>query len=249
MEEFSDKLGAIWYEVCSKNIFMIGKIDPKYLMGPTPLHSPSSSPSGASIDFRSLLKEKLEGSRPPEKMFLEYFTQVMETVLSENPSEGDLFLPSSGFLKSLAQSLPMSLPPVSKVSNYLQEEQDFDQIVEEAARKYGVKPALIKAVIQAESAGNPLAVSPAGAQGLMQLLPDTADELGVKNSFDPVQNIMAGTRYLRQLLDRYRGNVKVALAAYNWGMGNLEKHPEAMPKETKDYIAKVEDYYRLFTKA
>ncbi len=78
----------------------------------------------------------------------------------------------------------------------------------------------------------------------MQLMPQTAAELGVTNSFDPAQNIMGGTSYLRSLLDRYRGEVKLALAAYNWGMGNLEKRPEAMPQETKNYVAKVENQYR-----
>ena len=72
----------------------------------------------------------------------------------------------------------------------------------------------------------------------------TAVELGVINPFDPVENVMAGTRYLRQLLDRYLGNTRLALAAYNWGMGNLEKRPDAMPKETKNYIIKVESLYR-----
>jgi soluble lytic murein transglycosylase-like protein len=82
----------------------------------------------------------------------------------------------------------------------------------------------------------------------MQLMPETAAELGVTNPFDPTQNIMGGTSYLRRLLDRYRGDAKLALAAYNWGMGNLEKHPEAMPRETKNFIATVENHRRNFTK-
>jgi len=82
----------------------------------------------------------------------------------------------------------------------------------------------------------------------MQLMPKTAAELGVTNPFDPAQNIMGGTSYLRTLLDRYRGDVRLALAAYNWGMGNLEKRPEAMPRETRDYIARVESQYRILSK-
>jgi hypothetical protein len=121
---------------------------------------------------------------------------------------------------------------------------DHEEMVEEASKKYGVDPALIKAVIAVESGGNPNALSPAGAQGLMQLMPRTAAELGVTNPYNPAENIMAGTRYLRQLLDRYAGNVRLALAAYNWGMGNLEKRPEAMPRETRNYISKVESLYR-----
>ena len=137
--------------------------------------------------------------------------------------------------------------PVPEVSNNLQEKKTFDPIIEEASRTYAVEPGLIRAVIQVESSGNALAVSPAGAQGLMQLMPATGAELGVKNPFDPAQNIMAGTRYLRQLMDRYQGNVRLVLAAYNWGMGNLERRPEAMPKETQRYIVKVENLYRSQT--
>ena len=73
----------------------------------------------------------------------------------------------------------------------------------------------------------------------MQLMPGTAQELGVEDPFDPRQNIMGGTRYLKQLLGRYDGDRDLALAAYNWGMGNLERHPEQMPDETVNYINKV----------
>lgn len=121
--------------------------------------------------------------------------------------------------------------------------QDFDYPIRVAAAKYDLDPALIRAVIQVESNQNPEAVSPAGAQGLMQLMPKTGAEMGLTNPFDPAQNIEGGSRYLRQLLDRYQGNRRLALAAYNWGMGNLEKRPEALPKETQHYILKVEKAY------
>ena len=228
---------------------MIERIDPKDFMGLQPPPSMRSSSPGESLDFRSILKGKMEELRPLEKIFLEYLTRVTESALSEKPSEGDLFLSSPLFLNSPLERLPMDTQLAPKVSNYLQGKQDFDPIVKEAARKYGVESPLIMAVIQAESAGDPSAVSRSGAQGLMQLMPETAAELGVSNSLDPVQNIMAGTRYLRQLLDRYRGDIKLALAAYNWGIGNLENQPGAMPKETKNYIAQVESYYRSFAKA
>ena len=77
----------------------------------------------------------------------------------------------------------------------------------------------------------------------MQLMPDTARELGVKNPFDPVENIMGGTRYLRGLLDRYQGDKRLALAAYNWGMGNVERNPEKLPRETANYISRVLRHY------
>jgi len=228
---------------------MIERVDPKDVIGLQPPPSLRTSDPGGSLDFRSLLKRKIEELRPLEKIFLEYLTRVTESVVSEEPSAGDLFLSSPLPLNSLVQPLPMNLPPGRKASNYLQGKQDFDPIVQEAARKYGVEPPLIMAVIQAESAGDSLAMSQAGAQGLMQLMPETAAEMGVSNPTDPSQNIMAGTRYLRQLLDRYQGDVRLALAAYNWGIGNLENRPQAMPRETKNYINTVESYYRSFTKS
>jgi len=228
---------------------MIERIDPKDLIGLQPLPSSRSSCPEGGLDFHSILKGKMEELRPLEKIFLEYLTRVTESVLSEEPREGDLFLSSPLSLNLPVKPLPMNLQPGRKASNYLQGKQDFDPIVKEAARKYGVEPPLIMAVIQAESAGDPLAVSRAGAQGLMQLMPETSAQLGVSDPFDPAQNIMAGTRYLRQLLDRYQGDVRLALASYNWGIGNLENQPGAMPKETKNYIATVESYYRSSAKA
>ena len=76
----------------------------------------------------------------------------------------------------------------------------------------------------------------------MQLMPETARDLGVKDPYDPAQNVMAGTRYLKMLLDRYNGNANTALAAYNWGMGNVERNPARLPEETKNYIARVTGY-------
>jgi soluble lytic murein transglycosylase-like protein len=77
----------------------------------------------------------------------------------------------------------------------------------------------------------------------MQLMPATARELGVTDCFDPVQNIMGGTRYLRKLLDRYHGDVRLALASYNWGMGNVEANPDRLPRETANYISRVLKHY------
>lgn len=119
----------------------------------------------------------------------------------------------------------------------------IDEIVGKASRRYQVDPGLIKAVIKAESNFNPNAVSPAGARGLMQLMPGTARGLGVTDSFNPEQNVMAGTRYLRQMLDRYDGNLESALAAYNWGPGNVDKRGNFLPRETREYLVKVKSLY------
>ncbi len=116
----------------------------------------------------------------------------------------------------------------------------LDDLIERAAARYQVDPEFVRAVIRAESGFDPAAVSPAGAQGLMQLMPATARELGVSDPFDPEQNVMAGTRYLRQMLGRYDGDRQKALAAYNWGPGNLDRSDGRLPGETRQYIARIE---------
>jgi len=121
--------------------------------------------------------------------------------------------------------------------------EDLELIITEASEAYSVDPALVKSVIKVESNFNPNSTSPKGAMGLMQLMPETARDLGVRNAYDPVENVRAGTRYLKSLLNRYDGNIDLALAAYNWGMGNIEKRPDRMPAETKNYVETVTRCY------
>lgn len=123
----------------------------------------------------------------------------------------------------------------------------IEESIAKASERYGVDHGLIRAVIKAESNFNPRAVSHAGAQGLMQLMPATARGLGVTDPFDPEQNIMGGTRFLKSLLERYNGNLDAALAAYNWGPGNVDKRPEKLPRETRDYLVKVKQHYADFS--
>jgi len=116
----------------------------------------------------------------------------------------------------------------------------YDDIIETAAETHGVDSDLIHAVIQTESMFNPLAVSPVGAQGLMQLMPALQKELGVDDPFDPAQNVMAGTQYLRKLLDRHSGDIALALASYNAGPGNVTKYKGVPPfRETRNYVKKI----------
>ena len=120
---------------------------------------------------------------------------------------------------------------------------DPDQIsrlIDQVAEKISLAPELIRSVVSAESDYNPAAVSPVGAQGLMQLMPETAQELGVQDSFDPLQNLLGGSKYLKQLLEKYDGDLDHALAAYNWGQGNVDRKGLAqMPEETRSYLARV----------
>jgi len=118
----------------------------------------------------------------------------------------------------------------------------YDHIIQEAAQRHDVPEGLIKAVIKVESNFNPRATSPKGAMGLMQLMPGTARDLGVRQAYNPEENIDGGTRYLREMLDRYHGSVPMALAAYNWGPGNLEKG-RSLPRETRNYLEMVGRLY------
>ncbi len=123
----------------------------------------------------------------------------------------------------------------------------FDQLIEDAAQRYRLDPALVKAVIQAESNFDPQAVSSAGASGLMQLMPGTAASLGVKDSLDPNQNVDGGARLLRDLLDRYDQNVSLALAAYNAGPGAVDKYGGIPPYgETQRYVPRVLGLYQTY---
>ena len=117
----------------------------------------------------------------------------------------------------------------------------YDDLILEHSRSNGVRPDLVRAVVQVESAFNPNALSPKGAMGLMQLMPATMRQFGVKNAYNPSENVRAGVAYLRALLDRYKNNEMLALAAYNAGPGAVDKYGETVPpyRETENYVAKV----------
>ena len=135
----------------------------------------------------------------------------------------------------------MSVPHEGKA------ERRFNRIIQGAANRYEVDPALIRAIIMAESSYNPKAVSEKGAKGLMQLMPKTADYLGVEDSFNPEHNINAGVRYFKQLLDQFNGDVKLALAAYNAGSRRVREYKGIPPfKTTQYYVKKVFEYHQRY---
>ena len=129
---------------------------------------------------------------------------------------------------------PGSLPP-----------SQIDQLSSDAAAREGISPQLVRAVILTESGGNPAAISRVGAEGLMQLMPGTADDCGVTDAFDPQQNVACGAHYLRSMLDRYHGSVSLAVAAYNAGPGAVDRYHGIPPyPETQDYVVRVLSAYR-----
>ena len=160
---------------------------------------------------------------------------LVTTAINKN-NMGYLQMPGIGQTAS-GQSFQSELNSRLKVPDYM------EPIFKQASQTYGVSESLIKAVSKAESGFNPSVVSKAGAVGVMQLMPGTAKGLGVSDSFDPWQNIMGGAKYLRQQLDRYNGNVQLALAAYNAGPGAVDKYGGIPPyKETQNYVKKVTEY-------
>lgn len=156
-----------------------------------------------------------------------------QTVAQGAPAQGSF---SSMVSDALSAGSPNVIPPPQ-----------VDALITSNAGKYGVDPALVKAIVANESAFNPSATSPTGAQGLMQLEPETAASLGVDNAYDPAQNISGGTRYIRGLLERFNGDVRLAVAAYNAGPGAVEKYGGVPPyAETQNYVRNVLDDYQKY---
>jgi len=152
-------------------------------------------------------------------------------------------------IPSLFPDKVLVFDPVKTLVITQQQEPDhlFDLIIHDASRRHKVDSAIVRAIILAESRYNIYAVSNKGARGLMQLMPVTAKELGVENSFNPVQNINAGVKYFRKLLNRFDGDVKLSLAAYNAGVGKVLRYNGVPPyKDTRNYIQKVLHYHQFY---
>jgi soluble lytic murein transglycosylase-like protein len=138
----------------------------------------------------------------------------------------------------------IAIPQITVTENSfvaLSPQHAYDPIIAEAAETHGVSATLIRSVIEAESSFDPSAVSPVGAMGLMQLMPQTADAFGVSDPFDPRENIMAGTRLLKELLTQFRGSIPLALAGYNAGSGTVARYGGVVPPftETRNYVKRI----------
>jgi soluble lytic murein transglycosylase-like protein len=173
-----------------------------------------------------------------------HFTDVQKTAryqkLAYAPATDGLrvFAPSSGRSRFVLKRTGRRLEP--------RHHETFDPLIRTASRAHGVPAALVKAVIAAESSFDAGAVSPKGAMGLMQLMPGTARDLGVDDAFESDQNVQGGTRYLRELYDRY-GDWLRTLAAYNAGPEAVDRYDGVPPyTETREYVKRVLSYYRRF---
>lgn len=155
------------------------------------------------------------------------------------PPEGDVTIIKKldEYRSSGGMTVPLGLRPVTPPETY-------DSHIDETCRLYGVDPDLVRAVIWVESNYNPRAVSNKGAKGLMQLIPDTGKRFGVKDLFDPEQNITGGVKYLRFLMELFRGNTSLALASYNAGEETVQRYNGIPPyRETRDYVKKISTIY------
>lgn len=125
----------------------------------------------------------------------------------------------------------------------------YDDLIAEASRRFGVNESLLKAIIKAESNFNPRAVSKKGAKGLMQLMPENIRAFNVSDPFDPRENIMGGTRYIKRMISRFGGQLPLAIAAYNAGPEKVDQYQQIPPyKETQDFVKRVLKYYRVYQK-
>ena len=175
--------------------------------------------------------------------FLSAYNGQRDVQSIENPLDESQITARQSFQSDNSDSNEISVPS----SFRHKKEHRFHPIILQEANRYKIDPCLVKAIIMAESGYNPKAISKRGAKGLMQLMPSTAEALGIEDIFNPEQNISGGIRYFKQLVTRFDGDVKLALAAYNAGSQKV-RHYQGIPpfKSTQYYIEKVFKYYKLY---
>ncbi len=164
-----------------------------------------------------------------------------------NKIQDENFSPKLPAVKINLKNIDRHMNPIVPSSRSVERLNRFDDLIEQASAKYGVDKNIIKSVILTESAGNEKALSSAKAKGLMQLMDSTAKDMGVNNVWNPKENIFGGTKYLSQMLQQYNGDVKLALASYNAGPGNVDKYNGVPPfEETQNYVVRVMGYLKHF---
>ena len=206
--------------------------------GPSSLQGGRAPVRSNDKAFADMLASRLDtgpsiashASQPLSSAFVAWLTRTTPPPASVTPAT------TMDWMTGIAPSSP---PQATATPDAKAVSPSISALIKQAASRYQLDPKLISSVIAQESSFDPHAISVDGAQGLMQLMPETAHELKVSNAFDPAQNIDGGSRYLSGLIKRYHGDVKLALAAYNWGMGNLERQPHKMPAETRHYVASI----------
>ena len=185
----------------------------------------TSTASNPATALEEALKKQLASI---EKQRQSIHTQVGEKVATAKLAAS----PSGQFIEPLQNVPQPDCPTIDSIK--------LDELVSSAGQKQSLDPSILKAMIKQESGFKPCAVSTKGAQGLMQLMPTTAHELHVNDPFDPAQNVHAGAAYLRQLLDRYNGDLRQALIGYNAGPGRADQGMDAiLPIETQNYVASI----------
>lgn len=233
-------------------------IDPLQMMtrmAQSAVKAPGREAGSSGGNFEELVSERLNGLNSKEiseskvvEMMQQARFGLMRGLLDDQTDDDENLFPSIGFNTVMAHSGAMRSQMVDRYAAAqkaadqaeLSPREKIESLIDRVAEHVSLAPELIRSVVSAESDYRPEAVSHAGARGLMQLMPATAEELGVKDSFDPHQNLLGGSRYLKQLLDKYDGDLDHALAAYNWGQGNVDRHGlDKMPEETRNYIAKI----------
>lgn len=209
----------------------------------TPERAPAPAPAIAAgeakvkpeeakpTDFAERVRAAMQASLEKQKASVKTQAEKAQVVTAPPPAQ-DFY--------TVAWPSPLPMPSTLFTDCDPLPASQLDTLITENAQKHGVQAALIRAVIRKESAGKPCAQSPKGAQGLMQLMPSTAAELNVADPFEPKQNVDAGTRFLKSLIDKYGGDLKLALGAYNAGSGTVDKQ-KGVPDiaETQDYVKEI----------